>query len=44
MGHEGMIAVGLDKALLSLAFVWSLSVVRVILPVVSSLGVFMSST
>ena len=44
-GYEGMIATGLDKALLSLALVRLLSVRESRdLPVISSLGVFKSST
>jgi len=44
-GCEGMIAMGVDKALLSLALVCSLSVCKSRdLPVISSLGIFTSST
>ena len=44
-GYEGMITTGLDKALLSLALVRLLSVRESRdLPVISSLGVFTSST
>lgn len=43
-GYEGMVATGLDKALLSLALVCCLIVCESPdLPVISSLGVFTSS-